>query len=264
MRGLVIDTALGGLSVALFEHGTILASRHELMARGHQERLGELVRDVAAEAGGFDGLGRITVTVGPGSFTGLRVGLAFALGLGAALDRPVLGITTLAALAGSVDDLMEAYRWLLDSSEAKSFESVAIDSISEVAEVVLNAEKKSSKDPRQAYGAMQEQIADIIRAFRDLPERHVFMIAKLDKSQDEMGKMLYAPSMPGNKTGQALPYFFDEVLALRVERDADGNSYRALLCDGDGSWLAKDRSGKLDQWEAPDLGEIINKIRGAK
>ncbi|MCZ8193368.1 tRNA (adenosine(37)-N6)-threonylcarbamoyltransferase complex dimerization subunit type 1 TsaB [Brevundimonas sp.] len=103
MRGLVIDTALGGLSVALFEHGTILAARHELMARGHQERLGELVRDVAAEAGGFDGLGRITVTVGPGSFTGLRVGLAFALGLGAALDRPVLGITTLAALAGSVD-----------------------------------------------------------------------------------------------------------------------------------------------------------------
>ncbi|MFN9251033.1 MAG: tRNA (adenosine(37)-N6)-threonylcarbamoyltransferase complex dimerization subunit type 1 TsaB, partial [Brevundimonas sp.] len=103
MRGLVIDTALGGLSVALFEHGTILASRHELMARGHQERLGELVRDVAAEAGGFDGLGRITVTVGPGSFTGLRVGLAFALGLGAARDRPVLGSTPRAALAGSVD-----------------------------------------------------------------------------------------------------------------------------------------------------------------
>ena len=164
----------------------------------------------------------------------------------------------------SVDDLMEAYRWLLDSAEAKQFESVAIDSISEVAEVVLNAEKKTSKDPRQAYGAMQEQIAEIIRAFRDLPERHVYMIAKLDKSQDEMGKMLYAPSMPGNKTGQALPYFFDEVLALRVERDADGNSYRALLCDGDGSWLAKDRSGKLDQWEPPDLGEIINKIRGVK
>lgn len=164
----------------------------------------------------------------------------------------------------SVDDLMEVYRWLLDSAEAKPFESVAIDSISEVAEVVLNAEKKSSKDPRQAYGAMQEQISEIIRAFRDLPGRHVFMSAKLDKSQDEMGKMLYAPSMPGNKTGQQLPYFFDEVLALRVERDADGNSYRALLCDGDGSWLAKDRSGKLDQWEPPDLGAIINKIRGVK
>ncbi len=159
---------------------------------------------------------------------------------------------------------MEAYRWLMDSAEAKPFESVAIDSISEVAEVVLNAEKKATKDPRQAYGAMQEQMADLIRAFRDLPGKHVYMSAKLDKSQDEMGKMLYAPSMPGNKTGQQLPYFFDEVLALRVEKDADGNSYRALLCDGDGSWLAKDRSGKLDQWEPPDLGAIINKIRGVK
>ncbi len=102
MRGLVIDTALGGLSVVLFEDAQILAARHELMAKGHQERLGGLVRDLAAEAGGFAGLDRITVTVGPGSFTGLRVGLAFALGLGAALDRPVLGVTTLAALAGSV------------------------------------------------------------------------------------------------------------------------------------------------------------------
>jgi len=107
MRGLVIDTALGGLSVVLFEGATIVAARHELMAKGHQERLGGLVRDVAAEAGGFAGLDRIVVTVGPGSFTGLRVGLAFALGLGAALDRPVLGVTTLAALAGSVEGATE-------------------------------------------------------------------------------------------------------------------------------------------------------------
>jgi hypothetical protein len=127
---------------------------------------------------------------------------------------------------------------------------------------VLNAEKKATKDPRQAYGAMQEQMADIIRAFRDLPNRHVYMSAKLEKSQDEMGRILYAPSMPGNKTGQSLPYYFDEVLALRIERDSDGGTQRALMCDGDGLWLAKDRSGKLAPWEAPDLGAIIAKIGG--
>jgi phage nucleotide-binding protein len=163
---------------------------------------------------------------------------------------------------GNMETLKEAYEWLLASEEAKSFESVALDSISEIAEVVLNYEKKVAKDPRQAYGSMQEQMADIIRAFRDLPNRHVYMSAKLEKTQDELGRVLYAPSMPGNKTGQALPYFFDEVLALRVEKDAEGVTQRALMCDSDGLWLAKDRSGKLSPWEAPDLSEIIAKIGG--
>lgn len=162
----------------------------------------------------------------------------------------------------SMADLHEAYAWLVGSDEAKAYQSVALDSISEIAEVVLNSEKKSTRDPRAAYGAMQEQMADLIRAFRDLPGKHVYMSAKLDKSQDEMGKILYAPSMPGNKTGQMLPYFFDEVLALRVEKDADGNPVRVLQCQPDGAWLAKDRSGALDMWEEPHLGALIKKIGG--
>jgi phage nucleotide-binding protein len=169
-------------------------------------------------------------------------------------NLPYIEITSMA-------DLMEAYEWL-SSGEAKKFQSVALDSISEIAEVCLNSEKKIAKDPRQAYGAMAEQMADVIRAFRDLPGRHVLMTAKLEKTADEMGRILYSPSMPGNKMGQSLPYFFDEVLALRVEKDADGVSQRALMCDSDGLWIAKDRSGKLATWEAPDLGEIIRKIGG--
>jgi phage nucleotide-binding protein len=162
----------------------------------------------------------------------------------------------------SYDTLMEAYRWVVESDEAKHFESIALDSISEIAEVVLNHEKKIAKDPRQAYGSMQEQMADIIRAFRDIPGKHIYFTAKCEKATDESGRILYAPSMPGNKTGQSLPYFFDEVLALRVEKDAEGLPQRALMCDSDGIWQAKDRSGKLDGWEAPDLGAIINKIGG--
>jgi phage nucleotide-binding protein len=166
-------------------------------------------------------------------------------------DLPFIEIATMA-------DLREAYTYVLNSD----YSSVGLDSVSEIAEVCLNHEKKVNKDPRAAYGAMQEQMADIIRAFRDLPGKHVYMSAKLEKTQDEMGRVLYSPSMPGNKTGQSLPYFFDEVLALRVEKDADGNSQRALMCDSDGLWLAKDRSGKLSAGEAPDLGLIIAKIGG--
>ena len=162
----------------------------------------------------------------------------------------------------SMESLQEAYRWLSESSEAHPFQSVALDSISEIAEVVLNTEKKLTKDPRQAYGAMQEQMTDIIRSFRDLPGRHVYFSAKCEKSTDEQGRVMYAPSMPGNKTGQALPYFFDEVLALRVEKGEDGQPVRALMTQSDGLWQAKDRSGRLDTWEMPDLGAIIRKIGG--
>ena len=101
---MVIDTALGLCTAAVFEvdgRVTPLGVRSLEMAKGHQERLGGLAREAIEAAGGLGGVERIGVTVGPGSFTGLRVGLAFAQGLGAALGRPVVGITTLDALAAS-------------------------------------------------------------------------------------------------------------------------------------------------------------------
>jgi tRNA threonylcarbamoyladenosine biosynthesis protein TsaB len=104
MRVLALDTALESCSAAVVDDGRVLAAASEVMARGHQERLGPLVRSVMAEAGlSFAALDRIGVTVGPGSFTGLRVGLAFAKGLGFALSRPVIGVGTLEALAASAE-----------------------------------------------------------------------------------------------------------------------------------------------------------------
>ena len=163
-----------------------------------------------------------------------------------------------------MDTLKEAYAWLKESAEAKPYKSVCLDSISEVAEVVLAAELRKNKDGRAAYGEMNSTMAELIRAFRDLPGRQVYMSAKLEKSQDETGRMLYNPSMPGKSLTQQLPYFFDFVFPLRVERDAEGKTQRALMTDSDGLWLAKSRSHQLDAWEAPDIGEVIKKIGGAK
>ena len=96
---LSIDTCLGACSCAVVSDDRPLASAFEPMTRGHQERLASMVEATMSEANiGFADLDRIAVTVGPGSFTGLRVGLAFAKGLGLALGKPVVGVGALEAL----------------------------------------------------------------------------------------------------------------------------------------------------------------------
>ncbi len=128
MKVLVIDTALDACTAGVFEDGVALAMRSETMARGHSERLAGFVRDAVAEvSGGFDALDRIGETVGPGSFTGLRVGLAFAQGLGAALDRPVVGISTLAALARSADDGRGATAAVIDARRGQVYVQTFLD-----------------------------------------------------------------------------------------------------------------------------------------
>lgn len=164
----------------------------------------------------------------------------------------------------STEDLSDAYDWVLESNEANQFETIAIDSLSEIAEVILSDEKAATKDPRAAYGEMQDKLSKIIRKFRDIKGKNVLMTAKTEKTQTETGKILYSPSMPGSKAAQSAPYFFDEVFALRVEATGEDEIERMLQCTPDGLWLAKDRSGALNKWELPNLGDVISKIKGGK
>lgn len=152
---MVIDTALGACLSGVFEVSadvvTGLGVRHELMTKGHQERLGGMARDAAAEAGGFEGIERIGVTVGPGSFTGLRVGLAFALGLGAARNVPVIGISSLDALAASVeaDGLVAA---AIDARRGQVYMRLFKDGIALAEPEALSIEAAREKIVAEAVG----------------------------------------------------------------------------------------------------------------
>jgi tRNA threonylcarbamoyladenosine biosynthesis protein TsaB len=102
MRILAIDTALEACSAAVLdtELGTIVARESIAMARGHAEALMPLVSRVMENSGlDFARIDRIAVTTGPGSFTGMRVGIAAARGLGLAAGKPVVGLSTLAAFS---------------------------------------------------------------------------------------------------------------------------------------------------------------------
>jgi tRNA threonylcarbamoyladenosine biosynthesis protein TsaB len=110
LRVLAIDTALEACSAAVLDTDRKggLISRSLPMARGHAEALMPMIAAVmsAAETE-FTDLDRIAVTVGPGSFTGLRVGVAAARGIALATGKPVVGLTTLAALAAPFFDADE-------------------------------------------------------------------------------------------------------------------------------------------------------------
>lgn len=102
MRVLAIDTALAACSAAVLDTalGGIVASESLPMVRGHAEALIPLIARVMARAElGFLDLDRVTVTTGPGSFTGLRVGISAARGIALAADKPAFGISTLSAYA---------------------------------------------------------------------------------------------------------------------------------------------------------------------
>ena len=100
MNILAVDTALGACSVAILADETVLAHRLELMERGQAEALAPMVECAMRKAGiTFAALDRLAVTTGPGTFTGQRVGLAFMRGLRLALQRPLIGVTSLEAMA---------------------------------------------------------------------------------------------------------------------------------------------------------------------
>lgn len=170
-------------------------------------------------------------------------------------DIPVITVSTIA-------EVHEAYAYLSDSAEGQQYDWVCLDSVSEIAEVVLTHEKRATKDPRKAYGELADQMADLIRAFRDLPERNIYMTCKLERIKDETtGAVTYGPSFPGQRLSQNVGYWFDEAFVLRVEKDENGIPSRWLQTQSDLQYTAKDRSGCLDMFEEPNLAAIAAKIR---
>jgi tRNA threonylcarbamoyladenosine biosynthesis protein TsaB len=103
MKVLALDSATNACSVALLDDGRLLARRFRALARGHAEVLMPMVEEAAREAGvALGAVDLIAVTVGPGAFTGIRIGLAAARAMALAAGRPCLGVTTTEAVAAAV------------------------------------------------------------------------------------------------------------------------------------------------------------------
>ena len=101
---LALDTSMAACSVCVYDmdKSLVIGAIRQFMDRGQAETLAPMVQDTMKRAGvGFADLNRIAVTTGPGTFTGVRIGLAMARGLGLSLTIPVIGINSLAAIAAN-------------------------------------------------------------------------------------------------------------------------------------------------------------------
>ncbi len=113
---LAIDTATNACSAAIWVNGDVRASRSEPMLRGHAERLIPMIQEIAKAADRtIKSVDLIAVTVGPGAFTGLRVGLAAARGFALSAGVPCLGLTTLEVISAGVGSLVDPLVVGLDS-----------------------------------------------------------------------------------------------------------------------------------------------------
>jgi len=123
MRILALDAALARCSAAVVVDGAVVAERRQTAARGQATLLPPMARAVLAEAGlAADALDAVAVTVGPGSFTGLRAALALALGIGLAAARPVVAVTVAEAFAEALPQLGRRVLWTaIDSRRGRVF-----------------------------------------------------------------------------------------------------------------------------------------------
>jgi tRNA threonylcarbamoyl adenosine modification protein YeaZ len=116
MRVLVLDSALTRCLAAIVVGDAVVASRSEACKQGHEAVLPVMARDVLNEAAINGDLDLVAVTVGPGSFTGIRAGIALAHGIGLALAVPVIGVTVGEAIADAFPHLGDRVLWTVTGS----------------------------------------------------------------------------------------------------------------------------------------------------
>ena len=153
----------------------------------------------------------------------------------------------------------EFFKWLFTSNEARNFDTVGIDSISQLAEIILTEELKRNKDGRRAYGEMSRRVMEIVNALYYLPQKHIYLIGK-QALADEGGMMRKKPYFPGQDLNVKIPHMYDEILHIgQANIPGQAKPVVAIRTAETFDIMARDRSGRLAELEPPDLTALFNK-----
>lgn len=162
--------------------------------------------------------------------------------------------------AKKLANIIEFFEWISRSNEAKNFDTVYIDSISEISSIVLKEEEKRIKDGRQAYKSMADFVLKWIKMLHSMPNKHVVLIAK-QESVTNNNITYYQPSFEGKKLFTETTHLFDEIFRFQSKRMKQGNQFHEfMVCSTRNTpdYLARDKTGKLAEDVPQNIGEIIN------
>lgn len=163
--------------------------------------------------------------------------------------------STVPAFPAFTGKAIEEFFTFIKSPEAKNFDTICIDSVSQMAEIILSEELPKSKDLRAGYGSMSRKMVSYMYDLYFMQNKHTYLIAKQSTNEG-----VYRPYFPGQDLNVKIPHLFDIILFLATHSIPGYGQQRAFRTSASFDCVARDRSGKLAEFEPLDLTAIFNKV----
>lgn len=162
-------------------------------------------------------------------------------------------------LAPTTLKIDEFFRWFELSAEAKAFDTLCIDSTSQMADIALQEAKKKNAHGLKQYGDMLEYIDPIMRRMYFLENKHMYFIAK----EETTGAGMRKPFYPGNALPIAVSHLFDVIIRVAKVPIPGVGERTAFQCNGTFDVMARNRTGNLADFEPPDFNLLVQKCMAA-
>lgn len=158
-------------------------------------------------------------------------------------------------LGFTAEAIDEFFKWIFNSAETKNFDTIGIDSTSQMAEIYITDALKHNKHGLKAYGEANTRTMENLTGLYYTKFKHTYLIAKETISAEG----LKSPYHPGRELPVKVPHLFDEVLHLGVHNVPGVGQQKSFQCNGTFDISARDRTGMLADYEPPDFGKLIAK-----
>lgn len=152
------------------------------------------------------------------------------------------------------DAIDDFFKWFFNSAETKNFDTLAIDSISQMADIYLQQALKTNKHGLKAYGDMATSVMDHLRPLFFTQQKHTYLIAK-QSVENNMAR----PWFPGQQLNVEIPHMYDFILHLGLKNVPGVGQAKAFQCNETFDFLCRNRTGNLSDYEPPDFSALVRK-----